>query len=115
MGWVRVAAVLGACTVGLGALGAHGLEERLESAGRVGTWETATFWMAIHVLALLFLVGGSLAVRRWVPFVFVVGILLFSGSLFLLCLTGVTKWGAVTPLGGVAFLAGWIGVAFSKG
>jgi uncharacterized membrane protein YgdD (TMEM256/DUF423 family) len=101
------AALLG---VGLGAFGAHALADRLTPAD-LATFETAVRYQMYHALALV----GLGALRRGRPSrwfdragaLFAVGIAIFSGSLYLLVLTG-TRWlGAVTPLGGVAFLAGW--------
>jgi len=107
MNWVRIAAVTGFLGVVLGAFGAHGLETRLEAADRLATWETAVFYHLVHALALLALgrtERGPEPVVRWS---LLLGIVLFSGSLYVLCLTGIGMLGAVTPFGGVAFLLGW--------
>ncbi|MGE3521161.1 MAG: DUF423 domain-containing protein [Vicinamibacterales bacterium] len=97
--------------VGLGAFGAHGLRGRL-SAEMLAIFETAVRYQMYHALALLLtaaattrLEGRAVIVAGWS---FTAGILIFSGSLYALALTGVTTLGAVTPIGGVAFLAGWI-------
>lgn len=109
MNWVRVAALAGFLGVALGAFGAHALEARLEAAGRVDTWKTAVFYHLVHALLLLALARwDGMAVARWAT---LAGILLFSGSLYALCLTGVRGLGAITPLGGLAFLAGWLWLA----
>lgn len=99
--------------IALGAFGAHGLTGRV-SEKMIANWNTGAHYHLIHGLALIaigiliaktsgdcsyFTVGG------WLLFA---GILLFSGSLYVLVLTGVKTWGAVTPLGGIAFLIGWI-------
>ena len=105
---------LGLIGVGLGAFGAHGLKGILESRGSTGVWETAVLYHLVHTVALFALaLGGdraSLPVGRagacWVA-----GILLFSGSLYLLAVGGPRFLGPVTPLGGLAFLAGWLLVA----
>jgi uncharacterized membrane protein YgdD (TMEM256/DUF423 family) len=112
----RLALVLGAllmfCAVAAGAFGAHSLRGSL-SPEMLAIWQTGVQYQAWHALALL-AVGLYLqahADARWVRWsgrLFAVGILLFSGSLYLFALTGVREWGAVTPLGGVAFLAGWL-------
>jgi uncharacterized membrane protein YgdD (TMEM256/DUF423 family) len=102
--------------VALGAFGAHGLEGRLP-ASDLAIFETAVRYQMYHALALV-LVGilmvrggpGSTAAAGWA---FVVGILLFSGSLYLMLLTGQRWLGAVTPLGGVSFLIGWAALAWS--
>ena len=96
--------------VGFGAFGAHGLRGRL-SAEMLGVFETAVRYQMYHALALMALAalsdrlnGRLIEAAGWL---FVAGIVLFSGSLYLLAVTGVTVLGAFTPLGGVAFLAGW--------
>lgn len=101
-----VGAVLAGIGVTLGAFGAHALEARL-TAERLATFETAVRYQMLHALAILAaaLLGGERAVLAGL--LFVVGIALFSGSLYLLVLTGVRWLGAITPLGGVAFIAGW--------
>ncbi len=103
-------AVLALLAVGLGAFGAHALRSRL-SPEMLAVFETGVRYHMYHALALL---ACAWAVERWpspqlhwAGWLLVVGIALFSGSLYLLTLTGARWWGAVTPLGGVAFLAGW--------
>lgn len=96
--------------VALGAFAAHGLEQRLE-ARYLEVFETGARYQMYHALALLG-VGFTLArwpgaLGTWAGWAFVAGILLFSGSLYILATTGVRAWGAVTPVGGVAFLVGW--------
>jgi uncharacterized membrane protein YgdD (TMEM256/DUF423 family) len=96
--------------VALGAFGAHGLRTRL-SPDMLAVFETAVRYQMYHALAIL--LTGLIAARMdgWAihaaGWAFTIGIVLFSGSLYLLALTGVPMWGAVTPLGGVAFLIGW--------
>ncbi len=106
----------GFLAVALGAFGAHGLKTRLadlpDVARRLAWWDTASHYHLLHALALGLL---ALAVER-VPAVWVgragvamqVGIVLFSGSLYAMTLSGVTALGAVTPLGGVGLLIGWL-------
>lgn len=103
---VRLAAILGFLGVGLGAFGAHGFDRILEANERVDTWETAVLYHLVHsvVLLALGLHGKPSKVAAWS---FLIGILLFSGSLYILCLTNLSKLGMITPLGGVAFLVGW--------
>ena len=103
-----LAALLGFAGVALGAFGAHGLKEHL-SVERMATWNTAVLYHLVHALALLAtaalpVAGGVVRVARWA---FALGVLLFSGSLYLLALTDVRGFGAVTPFGGAAFLVGW--------
>ncbi len=110
----RILAVVGAClglaAVLLGAFGAHALQNRLAPAD-LATFETAVRYQMYHALALLLVavvVGrhpGPLG--SWAGWAFVAGILVFSGSLYLLVWTGVRALGAVTPLGGLCLLAGW--------
>jgi uncharacterized membrane protein YgdD (TMEM256/DUF423 family) len=101
-----VGAVLAGIGVAFGAFGAHALEARL-TAERLQTFETAVRYQMLHALAILAaaLLGGERA--SLAGLLFVAGIALFSGSLYLLVLTGVRWLGAITPLGGVAFIAGW--------
>lgn len=110
-------ALYGATGVLLGAFGAHALASRLEGALR-DTWETAVTYQLVHALALLIVgVWGRqsvvsahtmLIVAGWS---FMIGILLFSGSLYTLALHGPRILGPVTPLGGVAFVLGWLALA----
>jgi uncharacterized membrane protein YgdD (TMEM256/DUF423 family) len=116
----RTFALLGALFallgVALGAFGAHGLRARLSPAD-LQIFETGVRYQMYHALALLFL---AWAASRWpgtgvstAGWAFVVGIVVFSGSLYALVLTD-TRWlGAITPLGGVAFLIGWAVLAFT--
>lgn len=98
--------------VALGAFGAHALKSVLEATNRMATFETGVKYQFYHALALLVL--GLLMQKfdhrmfTWAGYSFVAGIILFSGSLYILSLSGVAKWGAVTPLGGIAFIIGWI-------
>lgn len=112
--WIVVGAVLAFLGVAAGAFGAHALEGRV-SRDLVRVFETGARYHLVHALALTFV---GLASARWTDplwtaagWLFVVGVVVFSGSLYALALTGVRWLGAVTPLGGVAFLAGWLAVA----
>jgi uncharacterized membrane protein YgdD (TMEM256/DUF423 family) len=103
-------AVAAGIAVMLGAFGAHGLEARV-SPDRVETFRTGVTYQMYHALALLFVgwvaaQGGSGAID-WAGYSFLAGIFIFSGSLYVLVLTDTAWLGAVTPLGGVAFIAGW--------
>jgi uncharacterized membrane protein YgdD (TMEM256/DUF423 family) len=113
-------AVLGFLGVALGAFAAHGLESRL-SAESLDTYQTAARYHISHALALL---GVAYAVQRfgggWTTaagWLFIAGVVLFSGSLYLLAVSGVKVLGAVAPFGGLCFLAGWacLGVAAWRG
>lgn len=112
---IQTAAIFGALAVAIGAFGAHGLKPMLEASGRLETFETAVKYHFYHSLALFGL--GILALVRpeWKKlnlgyWGFSLGILIFSGSLYVLCLSGITWLGAITPLGGVAFILGWLGL-----
>ena len=102
----RIAAAMGLLAVALGAFGAHGLKDLLAQNGTIAVWEKAVFYHFIHAV-MLFL----LAERKPFPAVawwsFLAGILIFSGSLYLLAATNALWLGAVTPVGGVSFLFGW--------
>jgi len=103
--------------VGLGAFGAHGLKGRLDDYS-MGIYEKAVLYHFFHALGLLIVsilprLGAiSQSAGTWVCWLLLAGILLFSGSLYVLALSGVKTWGAVTPFGGVAFLAAWFLLAF---
>ena len=111
-----LAALFGALAVALGAFGAHALESRLSEA-MLATFETGVRYNFYHALALVAVV---VAVNRWpnsslptvAGWLFVAGIVIFSGSLYILALSGVRWLGAITPIGGVAFIAGWLCLAF---
>ena len=105
--------ITGALSVMIGAFGAHALKQHLESINRTAVFETAVKYQFYHALALLLL--GLLALKLennrmldYAGYAFVAGIIIFSGSLYILCLTNVGKWGAVTPIGGLALIAGWV-------
>ncbi len=102
---IRLAALVIFLGIALGAFGAHGLADRLEVTGRLANWETATLYHLVHGLALF--IVALLPARPVGYFWFLAGILLFSGSLYALALTDISKLGAITPFGGVSFLIGW--------
>lgn len=110
---IQLAALLGALGVGIGAFGAHGLRPMLEASGRFDTFETAVRYQFYHTLALLG-VGILLQVRPElrglgaVSWLWLSGVVIFSGSLYTLCFTGITKLGAVAPIGGLLLIAGWL-------
>ena len=103
----QIAAIIGFLGVLLGAFGAHALSETLTESGRLDTWETAVFYHLVHAIGL-FVVSRMPAPPKWTVYLFVAGIIIFSGSLYALCLTGITKLGAITPIGGLAFMGGWL-------
>ena len=110
---LQLAALLGGLGVAIGAFGAHALHDVLVRAGRLDTFETAVHYQFYHLLALL-AVGvlwtarpelRTLGTTGWL---WLSGIIVFSGSLYALCFTGITKLGAVAPVGGLLLLAGWL-------
>jgi len=103
---LRLAAVSGFLTVALGAFGAHGFKAILDKYDTAATWDTAVLYHMVHTLALLFLASRP-NVNTAAAVCFLVGIVLFSGSLYVLAVTNLRWLGAVTPLGGVSFLIGW--------
>lgn len=104
--FVRLAALLCFLAVALGAFGAHALKSTLDQHGTAEVWNKAVFYHFIHALALFVL--ALLAAGQRGPWWFLFGgILLFSGSLYLMALTNLRWMGAITPLGGLCFLAGW--------
>jgi uncharacterized membrane protein YgdD (TMEM256/DUF423 family) len=114
---LTLAALLMFVAVAAGAFGAHALRARL-SPDMTAVWQTAVQYHAWHALGLA-VVGllsihvperAGLALAGWL---FVAGIVLFSGSLYAMALTGARALGAVTPIGGVAFLAGWLSLAWA--
>ena len=114
--FLLLGAIFGFLGVALGAFGAHGLRGRL-SPEMLAVFETAVRYQMYHTLALL--ITGLVMARTdgWLfhlaGWCFVAGILIFSGSLYALALTGVTVLGAITPIGGLAFLAGWACLAIA--
>ena len=117
--FIVLSGLLGFVAVALGAFGAHGLRSRLESlpdgAKRLEWWTTAAHYNLTHALAIALAAwlvhrGGSVpeAIAGWS---FTTGIVLFSGSLYAMTLTGQTKLGAITPFGGLLLLVGWAAVA----
>ena len=113
-GWFATGAVLCGVGVVLGAFGAHGLRARL-AADMLAVFETGVRYHLIHALGLL---AVAWAASRWpsawvgaAGWLFVAGIVVFSGSLYVLAVTGARWLGAVTPIGGVCFIAGWVVLA----
>ena len=114
---LQLAGISGALAVGLGAFGAHSLESVLIQNGRLDTFQTAVNYHFYHTLALLG-IGVLASVKPdWKGISFaawsmLLGILIFSGSLYVLSLTGITWLGAITPLGGLAFILGWSSLVY---
>jgi uncharacterized membrane protein YgdD (TMEM256/DUF423 family) len=114
--WLSVAAVNGFLAVAFGAFAAHGLSTRID-AHALQTFETGARYHMYHALALglaaLAMRGAAAPLANGSAWFFLVGILLFSGSLYLLALTGIRTFGIVTPFGGLSFLIGWALLAWS--
>ena len=111
--WWRVAGILGALAVALGAFGAHGLKARIDDPHLLEVWETAARYHLIHAVALMG-VAAHPASPVWSGRLFVAGIFIFSGSLYLMTLTGQRWLGAITPIGGVCLIAGWVVLAMQS-
>ena len=129
--WLRTGAIWGFLAVAMGSFGAHGLRERFESLGNAPgglttarlneNFHTATQYQMYCAFALLAVglmaqsgrnSGAALDAAGWL---FLAGSLVFSGSLYILCVTGDKWYGRITPFGGIAMLAGWIALALAAG
>jgi uncharacterized membrane protein YgdD (TMEM256/DUF423 family) len=108
----RIAAALCFLAVGLGAFGAHGLQSTLEARGMLDVWNKAVFYHFVHAVALLVLALYG-TINRGACLLLLIGVFLFSGSLYLLALTSLRWMGAITPFGGLCFLAGWAWLVFA--
>lgn len=103
-----IAAILGAIAVAFGAFGAHSLKDRLAPAA-LEIWKTGALYQMFHALALLGISAQPNAERfKTTAILWLVGTLIFAGSLYALALTDIKILGAITPLGGLAYIAGWI-------
>lgn len=106
-----IGSIYGGLAVMIGAFGAHALKGLLESTGRTETFETAVKYQFYHAFALILLgilmINFKHNVYNYAGYSFIIGTLIFSGSLYILCLTGFTKLGMITPIGGVFLIAGW--------
>ncbi|MUG66179.1 MULTISPECIES: DUF423 domain-containing protein [Paenibacillus] len=110
-------AVLMALSVAIGAFGAHMLEDRI-GADALAVYETGVHYHMIHGIAILITgllagVSGNSRGLFWVGTLFIVGTIIFSGSLYVLSISGIKWLGAITPIGGTAFIAGWIALMVS--
>ncbi len=114
--FIQTGALLGLIGVGLGAFGAHALRKMLDETGRTATFETAVKYQFYHALAMVLVgvlmqqMGQNPLALKWLNYAglsFLGGTLIFSGSLYILCFTGITWLGAITPIGGVLMIAGW--------
>ena len=105
----------GATGVALGAFGAHALRQRLDP-GMLEIYRTGVLYQVLHALALLAVaaLGTRLGRPRLTALLFTAGIVIFSGSLYILAISGVRIWGAVTPFGGVSLIAGWLSMVLFR-
>ncbi len=117
MNWSVAGSILLALAVIIGAFGAHALQGRLDAYSK-GIYETGVMYHFFHALGLLVVsflprIGALSASRAaWVCGLLLAGMLLFSGSLYALAISGVRMWGAVTPFGGLCFIAAWLLLAY---
>lgn len=109
---LQIGAILAGLSVALGAFGAHAFKDALALANRTETFETAARYQMYGALAII--ITGILTEKfthkfiNWAGYCFIVGTVIFAGSLYLICATGITIWGAVAPIGGTGLIAGWI-------
>lgn len=115
--WTGIGALALGLAVMLGAFGAHGLRGRLD-AYAIGVYERAVFYHFIHAIGLLIVSllprinALTISSATWVCVLLLAGIVIFSGSLYVLAVSGIRGLGAITPFGGVAFIAAWLLLAF---
>ncbi|MFD1708689.1 DUF423 domain-containing protein [Siminovitchia sediminis] len=110
--FIIIGAINALLAVGLGAFGAHGLEGKVEPK-YLDTWETAVKYQMYHALGIIAigLLSGHVSASsllNWSGWLMLIGIIIFSGSLYALTLSGIKILGAITPIGGVAFLVAWV-------
>jgi uncharacterized membrane protein YgdD (TMEM256/DUF423 family) len=116
--FVILGALAGAAGVALGAFGAHALKARL-TPDQLAVWQTAVqyhFWHALALVAIGIIISAALpgsTTLRWAGWLMVAGLVLFSGSLYVLVLSGARWLGAVTPFGGTAWIAAWLLLAWA--
>ena len=117
MNWSAVGAAALGLAVMIGAFGAHALRDRMDTY-RTGIYERAVFYHFVHALGILIVSSFAKSAQlspssvSWVCTLLLAGIVLFCGSLYTLAITGVRTWGAVTPFGGISFIAAWLLLAF---
>ena len=118
--WLQAGAIWGFFAVAIGAFGAHGLKDRLEALGQSANFQTATHYhmysaLVLLAVGLLNLSGRSGTATNIAGWSFLLGSLIFSGSLYILAVTGLRWLGAITPIGGVLMLVGWAALAVAAG
>ena len=117
--FLAIGAIGGMLSVALGAFGAHALKGQL-SERMMAAWGTSTDYQMFHSLALILVavliyLFSDITKLKWSGRLFITGLVLFCGSLYAMALTGITWLGAITPLGGVCFMLGWLMLALSAG
>ena len=110
----RIAAIFGFFGVLFGAFGAHLLRSSLEQLGTAQIWETAVRYHLLHAVLLLVLSGWR-PIPRFAYFLILIGVAIFSGSLYALALTNFKWFGAITPIGGIGMLCGWLALFLARG
>lgn len=110
---VGVGAVLAFLGVAAGAFGAHALRDQIPP-DRLAIYQTGAQYQLVHALALLGIAASPLRDSRRTGWLFLIGVFVFSGSLYALAITGIPWLGAITPLGGLSFLAGWALLAWDS-
>ena len=109
--FILIGAIFGFIGVAIGAFGAHGLADTLETNGRTDTFQTASEYQMYHALAILMVGWLSTQVNhklvQWAGYFFTAGVLIFSGSLYVLAIFDLGFMGAIAPIGGTSLLAGW--------
>jgi len=110
----RIAAVFGFFGILFGVFGAHLLRSSLERLGTAQIWQTAVRYHLLHAVLLLVLSGWR-PIPRFAYFLILIGVAIFSGSLYAMALTNFKWFGAITPIGGVGMLCGWLALALARG
>lgn len=108
-----IASLTGATAIALGAFGAHALKDTLAEQGTASTWQTASLYHLLHSPVLLILALQT-SIRKRTFNLFAAGVAVFSGSLYVLCLSNIKSLGAVTPLGGVLLILAWLDLLSPK-
>jgi len=116
---IKIGAIFGAIGVSLGAFGAHALKAFLEASGRTDTFETAVKYLFYHALGII-LIGiiQEKYPNKWLKYagtLMVAGVLIFSGSVFTICFTGIKAFGAVAPIGGTLMILSWLSLFWGVG
>ena len=116
---IKTGAILGAIGVSLGAFGAHALKAFLEASGRMDTYETAVKYLFYHALAIILIaIIQEKYSNKWLKYAgngMIAGVIVFSGSVFTICFTGIKAFGAVAPIGGTLMILSWLSLFWGVG